>query len=75
MNNGPSPGTNQQKDAFQLAQCSLSSMIGYVDVMVRLLIKFQVFRDIHSELEAGLSLQASQLGEVARLVKCVKMKN
>jgi len=50
VNNGPSPGTNQQKDAFQLAQCSLSSMIG----------------DIHSELEAGLSLQASQLGEVAR---------
>ena len=75
VNNGPSPGTNQQKDAFQLAQCSLSSMIGYVYLIVRLLIKFKVFRDIHSELEAGLSLQASQLGEVARLVKCVKMKN
>jgi len=50
VNNGPSPGTNQQKDAFQLAKSSLSSMMG----------------DIHSELEAGLSLQASQLGEVAR---------
>ena len=73
MNNGPSPGTNQQKDAFQLAQCSLSSMIGYLYLIVRLLIKFKVFRDIHSELEAGLSLQASQLGEVARLVKCAKL--
>ena len=48
-------------------------MIGYVYVMVRLLNKFKVFRDIHSELEAGLSLQASQLGEVARLVKCAKL--
>ena len=73
MNNGPSPGTNQQKDAFQLAQCSLSSMIGYVYLIVRLLIKFKVFRDIHSELEAGLSLQASQLGEVARLVNYAKL--
>ena len=49
--------------------------MGYVYLIVRLLIKFKVFRDIHSELEAGLSLQASQLGEVARLFKCVKMKN
>ena len=73
MNNGPSPGTHQQKDAFQLAKSSLSSMMGYVYVMVRLLIKFKVFRDIHSELEAGLSSQASQLGEVARLVKCAKL--
>ena len=73
MNNGPSPGTHQQKDAFQLAKSSLSSMIGYVYVMVRLLSKFKVFRDIHSELEAGLSLQASQLGEVARLVKRAKL--
>ena len=32
VNNGPSPGTSQQKDAFQLAKSSLSSMMGYVYV-------------------------------------------
>lgn len=48
--NGQNPGTVHLKDAFQLAQGSLSSMIG----------------DIHAELEVGLELQASQLGEVAR---------
>ena len=32
VNNGPSPGTHQQKDAFQLAKSSLSSMMGYVYV-------------------------------------------
>ena len=48
--------------------------MGYVYLIVRLLIKFKVFRDIHSELEAGLSLQASQLGEVARLGKVSKNK-
>jgi len=48
--NGQNPGTVQPKDAFQLAQGNLSTMIG----------------DIHAELEVGLELQASQLGEVAR---------
>jgi len=48
--NGHSPGPVQPKDAFQLAQGSLSTMIG----------------DIHAELEVGLELQAGQLGEVAR---------
>jgi len=48
--NGHSPGTLQPKDAFQLAQGSLNTMM----------------REIHAELETGLELPASQLGEVAR---------
>jgi len=48
--NGHSPGTLQPKDAFQLAQGSLSTMM----------------RDIHAELETDLEQQAIQLGEVAR---------
>jgi len=47
--NGHSPGT-LTKDAFQLAQGSLSTMI----------------RDIHAELKTDLEQQATQLGEVAR---------